>query len=180
MTDAYDRRALLLHLGDVLEAIRRLTVCSPDQQLVCEAVAAHGSLKNLPLLTQVSPRMHTREFVEKAVAAFVAWPTELLKPELDREQLARTVQRSLFSDNPAGWQAYAALRREAVAWFGTGVDPAEVDRRGEGVTNDDADLSDPVDRDAPVARPNVGDIERDGAGQSPAPRESIESDDRRL
>ncbi|EIF30855.1 hypothetical protein BCh11DRAFT_06364 [Burkholderia sp. Ch1-1] len=179
MKDAYERRALLLHLGDVLEAVNRLMICSGDKQgkqTVHEAVAAHDSLKGVPLLMHVSPSMATRDFVEHATAAFLSWPRELLELELDREQLARTVQQALFADNAQGWQDYVVRLREAVAWFGADLKPIETSQRpGEVVTRADTEQPDPLARDADTGRPDSGDIERDNGDQSQASRESVEN-----
>lgn len=179
--DAYERRALLLHLGDVLEAVNRLMICSgdkegkQDKQTVHEAVAAHDSLEGLPLLTHVSPSMTTRDFVEHATAAFLSWPRELLELELDREQLARTVQQALFTGNAQGWQDYAATLRKAVAWFGADLKPVEAgEQPGEAAAGADTQQPDPL-ADADTGRPDAGDIERDSGDRSQAARESVEN-----
>ncbi|WP_454825665.1 hypothetical protein [Paraburkholderia xenovorans] len=184
MKDAYERRALLLHLGDVLEAVNRLMICSgdkegkqdkQDKQTVHEAVAAHDSLEGLPLLTHVSPSMTTRDFVEHATAAFLSWPRELLELELDREQLARTVQQALFTGNAQGWQDYVATLRKAVAWFGANLKPVEAgEQPGEAATGADTQQPDPL-ADADTGRPDAGDIERDSGDRSQAARESVEN-----
>jgi hypothetical protein len=121
MNDAFERRAMLLHLGDVLEAVNRLLQCGDGHKTVRELVAANDSLASLPLLRHVSPRMTSGEFVKHATDAFVAWPRELLEPELNREGLASTVQRNLFAGNAEGWLAYVAGLRGEVPWFGVGL-----------------------------------------------------------
>lgn len=176
--DAYERRALLLHLGDVLETVNRLMTCNADRQTVHEVVAANDSLEGLPLLLQISPSMTTRDFVEHACAAFDSWPKALLELELDREYLARTVREALFAGNAQGWQAYVATLREAVAWFGTGLETIEEIQPGEAAASGDTDEPEPLARDAQMARPHAADIERDDGDRSPASRESVESDPR--
>lgn len=182
--DAYERRALLLHLGDVLEAVNRLMIYSSgkqgkqgkeSKQTVREALAAHDSPGALPLLMHVSPSMTAWDFVEHATAAFLSWPRELLELELDREQLARTVQQALFAGNEQGWRDYVATLREAVAWFGTDLESVEASQPGEAVTNADTEQPDPPARDADTERPVAGDIERDSGDRSQAARESMEN-----
>src|SRR5260370_64625 len=114
MKDAFERRALLLHLGDVLQAVSGLLKCGASHKTVHELAAANESLASFPLLTQISHGMTPQELVQRATDAFFAWPRELLEPELNRERLASTVRRSLFAGNADGWRAYvAALRVEA-------------------------------------------------------------------
>jgi hypothetical protein len=179
MKDAYERRALLLHLGGVLHAVNRLMICSADKQTLHEAMAANASLEGLTLLMHVSPSMTTRDFVERAAAAFQSWPEELLALELNREQLARTVRQALFAGNVQGWQAYVASLREAVAWFGKGVDPVEASPAGEAGASGDPEQPDRAAPDIDGTRPDAGDIERDGAAQKQTSRASVE-DDRRF
>lgn len=178
MKDAYERRALLLHLGDVLETVNRLMACGADRQTVNEAVAANDSLKGLPLLTHVSPSMNSRDFIGQVAAGFVAWPKALLELELDREQLARTVRQALFAGNVQGWQDYVATLRESVAWFGTGQEPLEASEVAEAATSSDAEQPEPLARDAQMARAGAGDIERESGDPSSASRESVENDER--
>jgi hypothetical protein len=178
MRDAYERRALLLHLGDVLDAVNRLMLCSAgaDTQTVQEAIDANQSLDGLPLLMHVSPSMSTRDFVARAVAAFLSWPKELLELKLDREQLARTVQQALFAGNAPGWHGYVAALRESVAWFGEGVEPMTANRSAEADTGGETEQRDPPARDVGERRPDGGDIERDGAGQAAPSRASVENE----
>jgi len=121
MKDAFERRALLLHLGEVLAAISSLLRNSDARGTVRNLAAANDSLAGIGLLTQVSPRMTPREFVQRAADAFHLWPQQLLELELDYEGLASSVQRNLFADNPAGWHAYVEDMKREVAWFGAGV-----------------------------------------------------------
>jgi hypothetical protein len=176
MRDAYERRALLLHLGDVLDAVNRLMLCSADKQTVQEAMDADHSLRGLPLLMHVSPSMSARDFVGRAAAAFLSWPKELLELKLAREQLARTVQQALFADNVQGWEGYVASLRDTVAWFGAGVEPVTASQSDEAATSDETEQLDPPARDVGERRPDAGDIERDGAGQTPASRASVENE----
>jgi len=173
--DAYERRALLLHLGDVLQAVNRLMNCSSGEQTVDEALAATDSLKGLPLLTQVSSSMTTRDFVRHAVAAFRSWPKELLELELDREQLAREVQRALFVGNAPGWHAYVATLREEVVWFGTGLEAVEQSKADLAAASEDALAPNPLTGETAGARADSSDIESDDHAHARKSRESVES-----
>jgi hypothetical protein len=125
MKDAFERRALLLHLGEVLQAVSRLLRYGDTPETVHELSAANDSLASLRLLSQISPYMMPKEFAQRAADAFLTWPQDLLEVELDRAALAASVQRNLFAGNPAGWRAYVADMRREVAWFGVGMSPVE-------------------------------------------------------
>jgi hypothetical protein len=172
MKDAFERRALLLHLGDVLEAVNRLLKCGDDHKTVRELAAANTSLADFPLLTQISQRTTPQEFVLRATEAFFAWPRELLEPELNREHLASTVQRSLFVGNAEGWRAYVAGLKGEVPWFGAGLPSANA---GEDVRADSADGA-PESAQVNEAA-STGDVERNG-GQPGGRRENVETSER--
>ncbi|MCP3716603.1 hypothetical protein [Paraburkholderia sp. CNPSo 3281] len=121
MDDRFDRRELLLHLGDVLEAMRNVGATQPFSP-VAHLAAREPSLQALPFLQQMSPRMRARDFLERAASAYASWPRALLETELDRIELASTVQRELFADDPQGWASYAAYVRQKVSWFGLELD----------------------------------------------------------
>jgi hypothetical protein len=121
MKDAFERRALLLHLADVLEAVNWLHHHDVNDKTVRELAATNEALTRFPLPGNVSAHMTAMEFVRGAASAFVEWPRELLEPELNRKRLASTVQRDLFDGNAQGWRAYVAALRAEVPWFGVGV-----------------------------------------------------------
>ncbi|REG48548.1 hypothetical protein B0G80_4788 [Paraburkholderia sp. BL6669N2] len=172
MNDAFERRALLLHLGDVLEVANRLLKCGDGHKTVRELAEAHDPLGGLPLLEQVSPRMTAEQFVQRVSDAFFAWPRELLEPELNRRRLASTVRRSLFAGNAEGWRAYVAALRGEVPWFGAGLPPLKA---GEDVCTDSTDgSSGSLQADE---APSASDVERNG-GQAEDQRESVESSGR--
>jgi hypothetical protein len=171
MKDAFERRALLLHLGEILEAVNWLLKCD-GEKTVHELAAANASFASLALLTQVSPRMTSKEFVQRATSALFAWPGELLEPELNRERLASMVQRNLFTGNTQGWRAYVAALRGEVPWFGEGLPPLKA---GEDVHVDSAESA--AEREELNEVAAAGDIERNG-GQTEDPRESVESSER--
>jgi hypothetical protein len=172
MKDAYQRRALLLHLGDVLEVINRLL--ADGHRRVPDLLAADKGLERLTWLSQLSPGMTVEECVRRAAGAFSSWPGALLEPELNREQLALTVQRSLFAGNPEGWRAYVAVLQQEVAWFGTGLPPLESTRQEQDVTGG-ANQPDSPDSGA-AYEADRGDIERDDGAGMRGSRESVESD----
>ncbi|MBB5503195.1 hypothetical protein [Paraburkholderia sp. MM5384-R2] len=172
MNDAFERRALLLHLGDVLEVVNRLLKWGVGHKTVRELAAAHDPLGGFPLLEQVSPGMTAEQFVQRVSDAFFAWPRELLEPELNRKRLASTVRRSLFADNANGWRAYVAALRSDVRWFGVGLPSVKA---GEDVCADSTDgSSESLQADE---APSAGDVERNG-GQAEDQRESVESSGR--
>lgn len=134
--DRWQRKALLLHVGDVLEAVSCLTKCGENYHTVGEAAAREESLASFTLLRQVDPEMTPAEFVKSATSAFFLWPTQLLKPELNRKAIGHLAQHDLFSGNRAGWDAYVEERRQAVPWFGAGLEdymPEPFDQPGDGV-----------------------------------------------
>ena len=134
--DRFDRRELLLHLGDVLEAMRNVVGATQPFSPVAHLASREPSLQALPFLQQMSPRMRARDFLERAASAYASWPKALLETELDRVELALTVQRELFADDPQGWASYAAYVRQKVSWFGLELDktthtPTPVNDRGD-------------------------------------------------
>ncbi|TDG07123.1 hypothetical protein E1N52_17925 [Paraburkholderia guartelaensis] len=121
MDDRFDRRELLLHLGDVLEAMRNVGATQSFSP-VAHLASREPSLQALPFLQQMSPSIRARDFLERAASAYASWPKALLETELDRIGLAATVQRELFADDPQGWASYAAYVRQKVSWFGLELD----------------------------------------------------------
>jgi hypothetical protein len=172
MKDAFERRALLLHLGEVLQAVSRLLRYGDTRKTVHELSAANDSLASLRLLTQISGHMMPKEFAQRAADAFLTWPKDLLEFELDREALASAVQRNLFAGNPTGWRAYVADLRSEVTWFGAGVSPAESaeDARADSTAEESG-----VELASEVS--SVADVERTD-GQAAVDRDSVETSDR--
>jgi hypothetical protein len=168
MKDGFERRALLLHLGEVMETVACLLKREPGQRSVHQVAKADTSLASLPLLEQVSPRMTPVEFAQRASAAFCTWPSELLEAELNRDELASTVQQHLFAGNPDGWRAYVADLRIEVPWFGEGVPMIEV--AAEPIS---AAVADAPESEAPKAR----DLERARESEASS-RESVETSER--
>lgn len=165
MTDAYERRALLLHLGAVLEAASCVMACNDGEQTVHQLVAEHELLEAFPLITHVSVGMRARDFAQRTMSAFCSWPQELLEAELNHDLLAGTVQRHLFVGNPTGWHAYLATLQREVPWFGRGIRVAEIIEDSAQAT---AELPVGDAETAPLDEPSsVADIEReDDAGET--------------
>jgi hypothetical protein len=121
MDDRFDRRELLLHLGDMLDALSCLARTSDQGVLVTQLAQGNDSLQNFEFLRALSPDMTVAAFSQGVANAFCMWPRELLEAELNRDDLASTVQRHLFHGNPNGWSAYISYVQKKVTWFGTGL-----------------------------------------------------------
>lgn len=121
MTDAYERRALLLHLGDVLEALFCLSRSGQRYATLGEALTREDSLTGFTVLGYLDAGMSPQQVTERITAAFFLWPKSLLDEELNQSLLASTVQHDLFAGNPKGWEAYVKERRKEVAWFAEGL-----------------------------------------------------------
>jgi hypothetical protein len=120
--DSLERRALLLHLGDVLEAIACIMKCADRFNTVGDAVGHEDSLIGFPILRAVDAEMTPLEFARNATSAFFLWPKALLDERLNRHLLASLVQHDLFSGHQSGWDAYVTERRQNVPWFGEGLE----------------------------------------------------------
>jgi hypothetical protein len=116
--DPYERRALLLHLGDVLETVFCLSQCADDYANIGAAVRGNDALADFTLLGLVDATMTPRDFIRRASGAFFVWPKALLDADLNRAMLANTVRHDLFDGNAKGWAKYVDARRREVAWFG--------------------------------------------------------------
>jgi hypothetical protein len=155
MEDAYERRALLVHLGEVLQTLCRIVQYESGDATVGDLLADYEILSDVPLVEHVSDLMPIREFETAVMRAFCLWPQQLLETPLDHEALASPVRRNLFADNPHGWDAYAATLRSSVPWFGKSEASASA-RPGA------ADAADHADVEAPVAEsPDIVDVDDD-------------------
>ena len=123
MNDAYERRALLLHLGDALQTLSRILEYERHDETIGELLATQQILADVPLLEYAFERMTVRDFSAAALRSFCLWPQRLLDDPLDRIALAAPVRNHLFADNPHGWAAYAAALRAEVSWFGEALPP---------------------------------------------------------
>lgn len=122
MNDAYERRALLLHMGDVMESLYCLSRADKRSKTLGEALQKEDSLAGFSWLGFLDPALSPESAISRATGAFFLWPKSLLDETLNRELLASTVQHDLFAGNRDGWTRYVAERREEVAWFGEGLD----------------------------------------------------------
>ncbi|RZF23757.1 hypothetical protein EVC45_42500 [Paraburkholderia sp. UYCP14C] len=170
MDDRFDRRELLLHLGDVLEALSCLTKMGESSAPVTQVVQENGALQTLEFLRALAAEKTAAEFGARVASAFSQWPRELLETELDRDALASAVQHNLFDGNPAGWNAYVAHIQKKVRWFGIGLPGAKGSvstEPADGIADKTA-LDEPKD---PVASPAEGGIRNEKRGWPwPEPR----------
>ncbi|MFC6307665.1 hypothetical protein [Paraburkholderia dipogonis] len=120
MDDRFDRRELLLHLGDILAALNCLNDANEPGASVAHLVQKHASLQHFAFLHALPPTMTASEFGTRVARSFFSWPSALLEADLNRDTLASTVQQNLFDANPDGWNAYLGYVQKKVKWFGTG------------------------------------------------------------
>jgi len=123
VTDGYTRRALLLQLGDMLEAIHCVTRVGMSYATLGDAVRAEDALAGFAILHAVDPDMPPADFVQRASGALYLWPKTLLEPELNGHALASMVWHDLFADNPPGWRRFVESLRSEAPWFGDGLPP---------------------------------------------------------
>jgi hypothetical protein len=163
MDDRFDRRELLLHLGDMLEALNCLARTSKPTAPVAHLMQEEDSLQRFGFLRALAPKMTVAEFTQRVASAFFLWPRELLEAELNRDALASSVQHNLFDGNPDGWKAYVSHVERTVAWFGAGLPGMKADPLAE-PPHDAAKDATPVDVPAAAALPAKSDaaIEKKG------------------
>ena len=121
MDDRFDRRELLLHLGDMLEALSCLARTGAPDTPVVQLAKEQDLFRDFGFLRAIAPKMTVAEFSARVASAFFLWPKKLLDTELDRKALASTVQHELFDGNVEGWNAYVAHMQKKVKWFGSGL-----------------------------------------------------------
>ncbi|WP_027803554.1 hypothetical protein [Paraburkholderia dilworthii] len=131
MDDRFDRRELLLHLGDMLDALGSLCRAGTPDMPVGQLATQVDLFREFGFLRTLAPRMTVVDFSARVASAFSLWPKELLDIELNRKALASTVQHELFDGNPDGWNAYVGHLRKKVAWFGDGLAGQAEDARDE-------------------------------------------------
>ncbi|MBN3759016.1 hypothetical protein G3N95_39330 [Paraburkholderia sp. Tr-20389] len=170
MKDAFERRALLLHLGDALQAITAALAADTANHTLQDLLNAHANLAAHAWLAAVSPDMKAADFAKRTSAAFAAWPALLLEEKVDYDSLALAVRSHLFADEPAGWRSYVEAIRHEVEWFGDALpsidEPTQTaDRTAYAQASDEPPANDTAD----VERAEEpGDLQR----------ESVESNDR--
>jgi hypothetical protein len=119
--DRFDRRELLLHVGDVLEALSRVAGTGRPDASVAQLFKDEKSLHGFAFLRGLAPTINAAEFGKRAASAYSRWPKDLLEEELNRDALASSVQHDLFGGNPEGWKVYVAHIRQNVKWFASGL-----------------------------------------------------------
>ena len=165
MKDAFERRALLLHLGDALQTLSTALAADAKHHTVHHLLNAHPELAGHAWLAAVSPKMKAAEFANRASASFAEWPALLLEEQVDYTRLALTVRDHLFSDDRTGWRTYVDAMKREVEWFGDALPFAEepVQAAETVPSSDETDT-----------RANDADVERADEGSDPQ-RDSVES-----
>ncbi|SEI90599.1 hypothetical protein [Paraburkholderia diazotrophica] len=169
MKDAFERRALLLHLGDALHAIDAALAVGATRHTVRDLLDAHANLATHAWLAAVSPETKAADFAKQASASFAAWPAQLLEEQVDYAQLALAVRDNLFADNASGWRTYVDAMKREVEWFGDAL-PERAEPAAQTFESADADVPSADAADA-------ADVERAKAQDEPQ-RESVESNGR--
>jgi hypothetical protein len=141
MEDRFDRRELLLHLGDVLDALNGLAKTRDEGASVARRFQEENSLQRFEFLRGLAPEMTVDEFTARVASAFSVWPRQLLEAELDRNGLASVVQHNLFDGNADGWNVYLSYVQKKVKWFGAGLSTMEKDVLAESSREAVNDLS---------------------------------------
>ena len=121
--DGIQRRALLLHLGNMLEAVSCVMKCGHRYNTIGEAFAQEETLASFTFLRQIDAEMTPYDFAKRAASAFFLWPKELLDEDLNRKVLAHVVQHDLFANHQSGWNEYTSVLRRDVPWFGEDIGP---------------------------------------------------------
>ncbi|MGT2470871.1 hypothetical protein [Paraburkholderia terrae] len=165
MKDAFERRALLLHLGDALQTLSTALAADAKHHTVHHLLNAHPELAGHAWLAAVSPKMKAAEFAKRTSASFAEWPGLLLEEQVDYTRLALTVRDHLFSDDRTGWRTYVDAMKREVEWFGDALPFAEepVQAAETVPSSDETDT-----------RANDADVERADEGSDPQ-RDSVES-----
>ncbi|MFP3429799.1 hypothetical protein SB781_08645 [Paraburkholderia sp. SIMBA_061] len=170
MDDRFDRRELLLHLGDVLEALNYVARMGRPDAMVVQLAQGENSLQDLEFLRALPSRMTVAEFTKRVTSAFCVWPRELLEVELNRDALASTVQLNLFDGDPHGWKAYVSHVQNKVKWFGTGLSNIKEGARAE-PSHDATDDASPVEAPDRDVSPVEADVRSEKRGWPwPEPR----------
>ncbi|WP_027803248.1 hypothetical protein [Paraburkholderia dilworthii] len=157
MDDRFDRRELLLHLGDVLEAVSCLARAGTPGTPVVQLANEQNLFRDFEFLRALAPNITVADFSARVASAFLLWPRELLDTELNRKALALTVQHELFDGNPDGWNSYLGHIQKKVKWFGDGLPEMRKDA-GDEPLRDVAEEASPFgvassrDRDVPGER----------------------------
>ena len=82
MDDRFDRRELLLHLGDMLEALSCLARTGAPDTPVVQLATEQDLFRHFEFLRALGPAMTVADFSARVASAFFLWPKELLDTEL--------------------------------------------------------------------------------------------------
>ena len=89
MDDRFERRELLLHLGDMLEAMRCVANTNRPDASVAQLANDEKSLQRFAFLRGLAPTMTATEFARRATSAYSPWPKELLEQQLSDPRQSR-------------------------------------------------------------------------------------------
>jgi hypothetical protein len=114
----FDRRELLLHLGDMLEALSCLTKAGRPDAPVVRLAKEHDSLQEFGYLQALTPKMTVAEFSGRVASAFPLVAKGTARVRAQPQCVASTVQHDLFDGSPDGWKEYVVhVRKEReVVW----------------------------------------------------------------
>lgn len=118
--DRFDRRELLLHLGDILEALNCLVRTNKVDATVAQLMREEDSLQEFEFLRALEPDMTVTEFGAGIASAFFLWPKALLEAELNHNVLASTVQHDLFLVTLTAGKCMPAMSRKRCRGSGAG------------------------------------------------------------
>jgi hypothetical protein len=115
-TDTSERRALLLHLGSVLELLSDLHELDCGDKTLSEIFDV-DAITDHPLIECSACQITVNEFVGKTLHAFCMWPQWLIDENLDHHAFVSSVSTNLFANNPRGWNDYAERLQKHIPWF---------------------------------------------------------------
>jgi len=118
MDDQFDRRELLLHLGDMLKALSCLAKTGRPDAPVTKLAKQNESLQDFEFLHALTPNMTVGAFGARVVSAFPLVAKGTARVRAQPQCVASTVQHDLFDGNPDGWKEYVVhVRKEReVVW----------------------------------------------------------------
>ena len=169
MKDAFERRALLLHLGDALHAIDVALAADARRPTLQHLLNAHAELAAHAWLAAIAPDTKATDFAKRASAAFAGWPAQLLEEQVDYTRLALAVRDNLFADDPVAWRTYVDAMKHDVEWFGDALPSVSDAARIDEIANEPQPSA---ENDAQAVEP--ADVER-ARERDDTQRESIES-----
>jgi hypothetical protein len=88
MDNPFDRRELLLHIGDMLEVLSCSAKTGRPDASVAQLARQQEALQEFEFLRTLAPKMTVAEFGARVASAYFLWPKELLESDLNRVALA--------------------------------------------------------------------------------------------